>query len=281
MKTTIDNLPAGSKTALLRRMPVSLAAALLFMASSALSQAHSVLVTAQNIWNNDVLYTAEMNTVADSGCDKQIVGAAQIIEVADPKTGLLNSYEFLFWDINAAPFITTQVNFQPICGVPNTAVAVYLPLGPGCPPTPVAGCPPTTDTVLAYSLNDSKIISTTPIAAATAGWTPGSTIVTPPTTINALPQITGYGNFKDWLAIGGSTLDSSSSLTITEAGEIVLALYGIPDPDPCAPLRIEYEAQIESCVGDGLSPKACAVLAKGLSSKVEACETKNGEQKEL
>jgi hypothetical protein len=255
MKTTIDNLGAGPKTALLRRMPVSLAAALLLMASTALCQAHSVLVTAQNIWSNDVIYTAEMNTVADSGCEKQVVGTAQIIEVTDPKTGLLNSYEFLFWDINAAPYTTTQVNFQPICGVPNTAVAEYLPLGPGCSPTPVAGCPPTTDTVLAYSLNDSKIIST--------------------------PQITGYGNFKDWLAIGGSTLDTSSSLSITGVGEILLALYGIPDPDPCASLRIEYEAQIESCVGDGLSPKACATLAKALSATVEACETKNGEEKEL
>jgi hypothetical protein len=281
MNTTIDSPRRRPKTAIDNRMRVSLSATLLFLASAALCDAHSVLVTAQNVWNNDVIYTAEMNTVANTGCEKQIVGAPQIIEVPDPTTGLLDTYEFLFWDINAVPYTATQVNFQPICGVPNTAVAVYLPLGPGCPPTPVPGCPPTTDTVLAYSLNDHKVIPPTPIASATGGWTPGATVVTPPTTINALPQIYGFGNFKDWLEIGGTKLDSSPSLSLSGAGEIVLALYGIPDPDPCAPLRAEYETQIESCIGDGLTPKACTALAKPLAVTVEKCEANNGELDEL
>jgi hypothetical protein len=277
MKTTIDNLLASPKTAMLHRTRVSLMAALFLMASTTLCEAHSVLVTAQNLWSNDVIYTVEMNTVADSGCAKQIVGAAPIIQVKDPTTGLPVTYEFLFWDINATPYTTQQVNFQPICGVSNSAVAVYWPTG-GC-----AGCPPpTTDSVLAYSLNDAKIIPTTPIGSATGGWTPGSTVVTPPTTINALPQIIGYGNFKDWDVLGpGSTLSSSSSLSLTGAGDVVLAFYGIPDPDPCAPLRNEYAEEFESCIGDGVSVKACETLTHGLAVKVQTCEATNGEQKAL
>jgi hypothetical protein len=277
MKTIIGNLPAGPKTAMPHRMRSWLAAALLLMASTALCEAHSVLVTAQNLWSNEVIYTVEMNTVADSGCEKQIVGAAPIIQVKDPSTGSLVTYEFLFWDINAKPYTSQEVNFQPMCGVPNTAIAVYWPTG-GC-----AGCPPpTTDSVLAYSLNDAKIIPTTPIGSATGGWTPGSTVVTPPTTITALPQIIGYGNFKDWDVLGlGSTLSSSSSLSVTEAGEVVLAFYGIPDPDPCASLRNEYAVEFESCVGDGVSVKACQALVHGLALQVEKCEATNGEKQEL
>jgi hypothetical protein len=59
--------------------------------------------------------------------------------------------------------------------------------------------PATTDSVIAYSLNDYMVIAgSTPIASASSGWTAGSTSVTPPATIEALPKLPPYGEFKGW-----------------------------------------------------------------------------------
>src|ERR1700691_2545642 len=98
MKTTIDCLKStlSAVTTRLRGRKASLAAALLLLGSAGLCQASSVVtVTAQNLWNSQVIYTLETNPVASSGCGAQSVTAPSAIE----HKGV--TYAFLFWDVNA------------------------------------------------------------------------------------------------------------------------------------------------------------------------------------
>jgi hypothetical protein len=269
MKANIDSLKSAlsSLTTRFRGGKASLAAALLLLGSAGLCQASSeVTVTAQNLWTSQVIYTLEINPVASSGCGAQSVTAPSAIE----QKGV--NYAFLFWDVNAQVHTNPTVKFQPVCGEANSAIAVYWPTG-GC-----AGCPPpTTDSVVAYSLNDAKIIAgTTPIASASSGWTAGSTSVTTPSTIEALPELPPYGKFKAWDVLG-SPYSSATSLELSLPGNVVVAFYGFPDPDPCQTLRNEIANAAESCAGDGLSPKACEALIKLLNSELQACEKTYGE----
>jgi hypothetical protein len=261
MKTTINCLMSRSPVTRFRN--ASLAAALLLLAGAGLCQASSnVTVTAQNLGNSQVIYTLETNPIASSGCGEQSVTAPSEIATVS-ESGVITSYGFLFWDINAQLYTNPTVKFQPVCGAANSAVAVYWPLG-GC-----AGCPPaTTDSVIAYSLNEYKVIAgVTPIASASSGWTAGSTTVTPPSTIEALPKLPPYGEFKAWDALFHAPT-TSSSLTLTEPGEVVVGFYGYPDPDPCQPLRNELQA----CLSDGLG-KACVPIGHSL----QICENTYGE----
>jgi hypothetical protein len=274
MKTTIDCLKstASSVTTRFRGRKASLAAALLLFGSAGLCQASSeVTVTAQNLWNSQVIYTLETNPVASSGCGQQSVTAPSAIEKVT-LSGTV-TYAFLFWDVNAQLHTTPTVKFQPVCGEANSAIAVYWPTGGGC-----AGCPPpTVDSVVAYSLNDAKIITgVTPIASASSGWTAGSNSVTPPSTIEAVAELPPYGKFKAWDVLG-TPYETSSSLSLTAAGEVVMAFYGFPDPDPCQTLRNEAANAGGYCAGDGLSPKACEAYIKYLNAELTACEKTYGE----
>lgn len=261
MKTTINCVM--SRNSVTRFRKAALTAALLLLGGAGLCQASSnVTVTAQNFLNSQVLSKLETNPVASSGCGVQSVTAP--LEISVLENGVMNTYEFLFWDVNAQLHTNTTVKFQPICGAANSAVAVYFPLG-GC-----AGCPPpTTDSVYAYSLNDYKMIpGVTPIASASSGWTAGSTSVTIPSTIEALPKLPPYGDFKAWEVLPLNPYTTSSSLNLTVPGQYVVAFYGYPDPDPCQPLRNELQA----CLEDGLG-KACIPIGKTL----EICENTYGE----
>ena len=63
--TTIDNLAVGTLTAKLFR---SLAAASLLVGAAGICEAHVVQVSAHNVFNGNLLYTAEINPVDSSGC---------------------------------------------------------------------------------------------------------------------------------------------------------------------------------------------------------------------
>ena len=130
---------------------------------------------------------------------------------------------------------------------------------------------------MAYSLNDAKIITgVTPIASASSGWTAGSNSVTPPATIEALAELPPYGKFKGWDVLG-TPYTLASSLPLSAPGEVVIGFYGFPDPDPCQSLRNEVANAGDSCVGDGLSPKACEAYLKYLNEELTACEKSYGE----
>jgi hypothetical protein len=256
---------------------VTCLAASLLLGAAAICRANSVAVVYQNIWTNGAILTTDIDPVAEKDCAKQVVQAVPDFEETT-STGTVN-YAFLFWDINGIPYTTKEVKFQPICGAANTAVALYWPTGCGDP------CPAaTTDSVIAFSLNDAKVIAdTTPIKSASAGWS-GSTEVTPPSTIVPLPEIIappptiGYGKFKGWEVLGsGTPISTSSSLTLKVPGEIVAALYGYPEPDPCQADRNALANAETSCVGDGLPRSACSALIASLSKALQACMATNGE----
>ena len=272
MKTIIHYLKSNSSvSSRFRGRKASLAAALLLLGGAGLCHAASVVtVTAQNLWNSQVIYTLESNPIPSSGCGEQTVTAPSAVEQTT-KTGTV-VYGFLFWDVNAQLHTNPTVKFQPVCGEANSAIAVYWPTG-GC-----AGCPPpTVDSVVAYSLNDAKIITgVTPIASASSGWTAGSSSVTPPSTIEAVAELSPYGKFKAWDVLG-APYSTASSLSLTAAGEVVMAFYGFPDPDPCQTLRNEAANAGEYCAGDGLSPKACEAYVKYLNAELTACEKTYGE----
>lgn len=257
----------SSVTTRFRGPKAPLGAALLLLGSAGLCQAKSVVtVTAQNLWDSTVVYTLETNPIASSGCGDQTVTAPSVIEKTT--SGVTTTYGFLFWDVNAQLHTNPTVKFQPVCGEANSAIAVYWPLGGG-------GTPGTTDTVLAYSLSEAKIVPGTPIASATFGWTAGSTTVTTPSIIEALPKLPPYGEFKAW-DILGEPYSSASSLPLNSPDNVVLGFYGFPQPDPCQTIRNEL-ATDEYCAGDGLSPKACASLIGSLSKELQICEISYGE----
>jgi hypothetical protein len=267
--TTIENLNV-TKGALATRLFRTLTVATLLAAVAGVGEAHEVHVDARNIFNGKELYVAEINPIASTGCGEQTVGApTEFTITSGPNAG---TYEFLFWNINAKPYADSSVTFQPMCGDYNSAVALYIQLS-GCSPT--ESCPPpTTDTTYAYSLNENTIIAgETPIKSATSGWTPGSTVVTTPSTIEAEPELPPYGKFKGWDILLGA-FSTSSSLTLTVPGNYVFALYGIPDPDPCQGIKNEVAAF--TC--DGLSPSACVAERKYLSGLLNSCETTYGEE---
>ncbi len=272
MKTTIACLKFRTSVTRLRTPKALLAAALLLFEGAGLCEASShVTVSAQNLWNNQVIYTLETNPVESAGCGPQSVTAPFEIATLDPVTSAITTYEFLFWDINAQLHTSATVSFKPICGAANSAIAVYWPIGDGC----TGVCPPpTTDSVYAYSLNEAKIIpGVSPIASATSGWTSGSTSVTPPSTIEALPELPPYGVFKAW-DVMRLPLHTSPSLSLTGAGAVVLGFYGFPDPDPCQPIRNELS---NPALCDGLTPAACSTLVKSLNGELKVCVTSNGE----
>src|SRR5262249_7363391 len=190
---------------------------------SSLCEAKSVVVTAQTFPGGEVLYTPEINPVDASACGKQTVAAAPEIILKGV------TYQFLFWDINAKPYTNRSVTFQPICDSANSASAWYWPVCTGL----CNGPPPTTDSVVAFSLNDRKVISgVTPIERVIGGaWKVGSNIVTPPAEIEALPEIPGYGKFLGWQVPPGP-LTTSMDIRLDVAGAEAIAFYAFPDPDP-------------------------------------------------
>ena len=116
MKTSIDYLKTiGWLSTRFRDRQASLAAATLLLGSAGLCQAASVVtVTAQNLWNSQVIYTLETNPVASSGCGEQTVTAPSAIEQTPRRarcsTGSCSG------DVNAQLHTNPTVKFQPVCG---------------------------------------------------------------------------------------------------------------------------------------------------------------------
>ena len=242
-------------------------AGVLLTGAIGICEAKSVVVSAQTFPGGTVLYTPEINPVDATSCGKQTVAAAPEIIVKGV------TYQFLFWNINAKAYATASVTFQPVCGSANSASAWYWPI---C--TATVDCPgpaPTTDSVVAFSLNDNKVISgTTPIESAMGGdWKPGSTVVTPPAKIEALADIGGYGLFTSWEVLPKPVLTTSRDLTLEIPGEVAVAFYGFPDPDPCQPIRNE----IAGGCSDAPSATACSALLKELHAQLTTCEKAYGE----
>jgi hypothetical protein len=108
-----------------------------------------------------------------------------------------NTYEFMFWNVDATPYATEEVNFETLCTSASTATAWFVEKGSGSGPSQI-------DT-WAFSLNQNGVIpNQTPIQSVTNGtWAGGSSTVvfttgTLPGTITAMPKIPPYGRFTDW-----------------------------------------------------------------------------------
>jgi hypothetical protein len=259
----------GSITAVFERSVLLLPAAILLLgASSAICEAGSNNLTVNSLSfpNGQVLPEGIENVVVpEGGCGVATVTADQSFVSS---TGV--TYEFLFWNIDATPYTTAEVNFETLCSSASTATAWFLATGPG-------SGPPQVDT-WAFSLNDNGVIpNTTPIQSVTNGkWSGSSSTVvyttgTEPVTITAIPKIVGYGRFTGWeeISVPPSPLATGSTLTVPADGSAwAIAFYGIPVPNPCATLQLE----LQSCLSD-LPGKACIPIGKAL----QTCQAYYGE----
>jgi hypothetical protein len=183
------------------------------------------------------------------------------------------TYGFLFWDTEASVSSDASVTFH-APGSDFAADAWYIAEGGGPGGTGVGA--------YAFSRNEHKVIPGTPIGSVTpaGAWsgppsTSVSTTTSPnPVQITALAEIAPYGLFLKWLQFGNGTA-SGSVLTVPSGGaSTAIAFFGIPDPDPCQPIRDQLE---------NLSPADFPTLAayqaalRALAKELLACEKKYGE----
>lgn len=269
--TTIGvNSMAGSIAGVFERSFLLPAAAILLLAASAAvcqAQTNDLTVNSLAFPSGQVLPEGiEKVVVPEGGC-----GVATV--TADPSFVSSNgvAYEFIFWNIDATPYTTTEVSFKTLCTSVSTATAWFLPTGGGG-----IGLPQV-DT-WAFSLNHNGVIpNTTPIQSVTNGtWSGGSSTVVYTTgseavTITAVPKISKYGRFTGWERIGfppGPVTTGSAFTVPADSFAWAIGFYGIPVPDPCESLRVE----LQTCMED-LSGKACLPVGKALST----CESYYGE----
>jgi hypothetical protein len=259
----------GSVTAVVERsLSLFAATALVIVASAAIceAQTNNLTVNSLSFPTGQVLTEGIENVVVpEGGC-----GVATVTAVPSFVNSEGVKYDFVFWNIDATPYTTTEVNFETLCSSPSTATAWFLATGPG-------SGPPQVDT-WAFSLNHNAVIAnTSPIQSVANGtWSGGSSTVvyttgTAPVTITAIPKISGYGRFTAWeeIALPPSPLATGSAFTVAaDSSAWAIGFYGIPVPDPCETLRLE----LQSCLAD-LSGKACLPIGKALST----CESYYGE----
>jgi hypothetical protein len=194
-------------------------------------------------------------------------------------------FGFSFWIFNGAVLATASASFTaPDDDSTYIATAWYSQTGV-CPPLSPS---PSKEivTTSAFSVNDQKPISGTPIESVT----PAGTWAGPPSTsvstavsgaaevvITAEPLIVGFGKFiSPWLQLGGDGIVNGSALTVPSGGNSsAIAFYGIPVPDPCAGLRTALE---DLSPGDFNSPAAYVAAVKEATEQLRVCEQANGEQ---
>jgi hypothetical protein len=194
--------------------------------------------------------------------------------------GTMVGYTFEFWDAAG----TLETGATATCTAPSdgsnfSCTAYYV--------EDVGGSAPIVTTYV-FSLNQDKVIpGQTPIASVSgAPWTPPSTTVNvgnSPVTIFANRVIGGFGRFVSWLPFGaakGTTYNNQLlSLTVpANGGAQAIAFYGIPVPDPCAPIRAELSNLTNSCFG-GEVPinKNCEPELAALRADLLSCEKLYGE----
>jgi hypothetical protein len=178
-----------------------------------------------------------------SGTVKETPGTTVKLSVPDIVTDTANpsdEYEFMFWDVNGT--ITTAANTSftaPAAGTTFDAYAWYVLTGPG---TCTGSCPAALST-WAFSAPQNVVISGTPIASATSGWTSGSTTVltadapsvtakqhfAPPGT--SLKEQLLYPPFIKWLSFFGTDVTTSGTDGITlnvpaNESPYAIAFYG-------------------------------------------------------
>jgi hypothetical protein len=183
-------------------------------------------------------------------------------------------YDFLFWDANKVLVATSVVTFTtPSDDSIFVATAWYTAEGGG------NGSPAVT--TYAFSRDRDEVIADTPIdsVAPSAAWPgPPSTVVSTtttadPVTITAKSLIDGSGEFASWLAFGGNA--SGETLTVkAQTSALGIAVFGVPQPDPCAQLRLERDS-IEP--GDFPTPEAFRRALAAANARLHQCERQHGE----
>jgi hypothetical protein len=136
-------------------------------------------------------------------------------------------------------------------------------------------------TTVAFSTDRDEVIADTPIASVTpsGAWAgPPSTIVSTttsadPVVITARALIDGFGEFASWLTFGGNA--SGRTLTVlAQASALAIVSYGIPQPDPCADLRVTRDGLNP---GDFPSREAFERALAAANRRLHECERQHGE----
>ena len=226
----------------------------------------------------------------------QTLSAWDQLTVAAPP-GEPSSYTFAFWAVpstvqptqftNGVPDSQQVIHFPGPSDESFNATAWYVPDGGSGPPVALAW---------AFSLNKNM-----PIPTATLTSTPPFASVSPPgsvegpntvsttdpaaiaavdVTITAANLIEGSGRFQQWLQFFGNGDVTGQQLTVkagdpSDAGSSdAIAVYSIPQPDPCQPIRTQ--------IAD-LSPVDFPNFAdyerahRALEADLRQCEQENGE----
>lgn len=186
-----------------------------------------------------------------------------------------DTYSFFFWHANRVLDSRHVVTFNAPSDESNFFATAWYQKDSGGPP----GTPHIT--TVAFSLDKDDVIADTPIAAATppGAWPgPPSTVVSTtlgsgPVTVTARALIDGAGEFTSWLAFGGSA--AGKVLTVAaQSSSLAIAVFGIPQPDPCALLRAQRDG-IEP--GDFTTIDAYRRALAAANARLHACEKLHGE----
>jgi hypothetical protein len=126
------------------------------------------------------------------------------------------------------------INFTTPAGLAFAATAWYRPRA-GSPPGVLAW---------AFSVNQDTTLPASPfgtVLPATAhkdANTVSTTASSQPAVITATKLIAGAGRFGSWLQLSGDGTVNGATLTVPAGGSsVAVALYSIPVPDPCQPIR--------------------------------------------
>jgi len=212
------------------------------------------------------------------GSSVTIQAQYQIQVVVSP--GQIDTYDFIFWNVDATPTPPQLTGATPdpkqmiTFPAPNDdstfdATAWYILTGPGGGSGGV---------VYAFSQNQDKELSNSPIGTiipASAQTGPNTFSTTTNVVVTAPAVIVGYGRFSQWLPIFEKPVNDPV-LTVPANGAIVaIAFYGIPVPDPCQGLRDDLANW--DCTG-ALNYADCVKEEVRLMNELRACEKYYGEK---
>jgi hypothetical protein len=184
-------------------------------------------------------------------------------------------YSFMFWDADASVGSTPALTFKTPNDDSTFAVDAWFIESNGGNGSPGV-------TTWAFSLNQDKTVSNTPIASVTpsGAWSgsPSTTVSTTssssPVAITASSLIAGDGVFNSWLQFGTGSI-SKNVLTVPAKGSsLAIAFFGIPVPDPCLSIRNQL-ANLNPSDFPNLAAYKAALMALG--KELQICEEKWGE----